>query len=80
LLSIWPNAATEEDYTGKTPLHWAASAKNNDRCFNLLVQAGADELAVDSVSEESLFPQVSLSKRVFIPEKPNTAVLQNQTQ
>lgn len=37
-----------EDNTGKTPLHWAA-AKNNFRAFNLLVQAGADEIAVDHV-------------------------------
>lgn len=50
LLSVWPEAATERDATGKIPLHYAASAKNNDRCFNLLVQAGADEDALDNVS------------------------------
>lgn len=50
LLSIWPEAATEKDASGKNPLHYAASAKNNDRCFNLLVQAGADEEALDNVS------------------------------
>lgn len=49
LLSVWPESATEKDVTGKTPLHYAASAKNNDRCFNLLVQAGADEEAQDNV-------------------------------
>lgn len=37
------------DGTGKTPLHWAASAKNNSRAYNLLVQAGGDEQAVDYV-------------------------------
>lgn len=51
LLSVWPESATEKDATGKTPLHYAASAKNNDRCFNLLVQAGADEETQDNVSE-----------------------------
>lgn len=50
LLSVWPEAAMVGDATGKTPLHYAASAKNNDRCFNLLVQAGADEEAQDKVS------------------------------
>lgn len=49
LLSVWPNAASERDSTGKTPLHYAASAKNNSRIFNLLVQAGADETTVDDV-------------------------------
>lgn len=50
LLAVWPNAALEADHSGKSPLHYAASMKNNDRVFNLLVQAGADELAVDVVS------------------------------
>lgn len=48
ILLKWPAAATIEDNTGKTPLHWAA-AKNNPRAFNLLVQAGADEIAEDHV-------------------------------
>lgn len=52
LLSVWPEAAMEKDSTGKMPLHYAASMKNNDRVFNLLVQAGADEEAQDNVSEE----------------------------
>lgn len=50
LLAVWPNAATEVDNSGKTPLHYAASMKNNERAFNLLVQAGSDELATDGVS------------------------------
>uniref|UniRef100_A0A182KDM6 ANK_REP_REGION domain-containing protein n=1 Tax=Anopheles christyi TaxID=43041 RepID=A0A182KDM6_9DIPT len=47
ILSVWPSLSSDEDHTGKTPLHWAASAKNNARSFNLLVQAGADETALD---------------------------------
>lgn len=50
LLSVWPEAATEKDASGRTPLHYAASTRNNDRCFNLLVQAGADEETQDNVS------------------------------
>jgi Ankyrin repeats (3 copies) len=50
LLAVWPHAAMETDNSGKSPLHYAASVKNNERVFNLLVQAGADELATDRVS------------------------------
>lgn len=53
ILSVWPSLSSDEDHTGKTPLHWAASAKNNARSFNLLVQAGADETALDDVSDGS---------------------------
>lgn len=49
LLNASPNSATDIDFTGKTALHWAASAKNNPRSYNLLVQAGCDEQALDYV-------------------------------
>lgn len=52
LLSVWPESATEKDTMGRTPLHYAASMRNNDRCFNLLVQAGADEETQDNVCGE----------------------------
>lgn len=51
LLTTWPNAAQEIDSSGKSPLHYAATIKNNERAFNLLVQAGCDELATDKVSK-----------------------------
>lgn len=50
LIGLWPEGAHEIDITGKTPLHWAASAKNNMRCYTLLTQAGCDEEAMDYVS------------------------------
>lgn len=50
LLALWPNAAQEVDSSGKSPLHYAAQMKTNDRVFNLLVQAGADELLSDRVN------------------------------
>lgn len=49
LLAVWPNTAVEIDNSGKNPLHYAASMKNNERAFNLLAQAGADELVTDQV-------------------------------
>lgn len=51
LLTAWPDSVTDCDFSGKTPLHWASSAKNNSRAYNLLVQAGADEEALDYVSK-----------------------------
>lgn len=48
LIDSWPGLLHETDNNGRTALHFAAS-KNNDRTFNLLVQAGADELALDGV-------------------------------
>lgn len=50
LIGLWPEGIHEIDITGKTPLHWAASAKNNMRCYTLLTQAGCDEEAQDYVS------------------------------
>lgn len=50
LLAIWPASSREVDNTGKTPLHYAASMRNNERAFNLLVQSGIDEFATDGVS------------------------------
>ena len=52
LITTWPDGVHETDITGKTPLHWAASAKNNMRCYTLLTQAGCDEEAVDYVSAQ----------------------------
>lgn len=50
LIAIWPASSREVDSSGKTPLHYAASMKNNERVFNLLVQSGTDEFATDGVS------------------------------
>lgn len=55
LLNASPKSATDIDFTGKTPLHWAASAKNNPRSYNILVQAGCDEQALDYVTQLCYF-------------------------
>lgn len=55
LLAVWPNAATEVDNSGKSALHYAASVKNNERAFNLLVQAGSDETTCDQVGIKTCF-------------------------
>jgi hypothetical protein len=50
LLAMWPSSSRELDNSGKSALHYAATVKNNDRVFNLLVQSGIDEFATDGVS------------------------------
>lgn len=54
LIGIWPDGVAETDVTGKTPLHWAASHKNNMRCYTLLTETGCDEEALDYVSAKHL--------------------------
>ncbi|XP_058815668.1 uncharacterized protein LOC131679117 isoform X3 [Topomyia yanbarensis] len=75
ILSIWPSLSSDEDHTGKTPLHWAASAKNNARSFNLLVQAGADETALDHRDKPAEYyknkpNEIDRSLLTVIPEAP----------
>ncbi|XP_049283109.1 uncharacterized protein LOC125763731 isoform X1 [Anopheles funestus] len=75
ILSVWPSLSSDEDHTGKTPLHWAASAKNNARSFNLLVQAGADETALDDRNKPAEYyknkpSDIDRSLLSVIPEAP----------
>ncbi|XP_053673512.1 uncharacterized protein LOC128723771 [Anopheles nili] len=75
ILSVWPSLSSDEDHTGKTPLHWAASAKNNARSFNLLVQAGADETALDDRHKPAEYyknkpADIDRSLLTVIPEAP----------
>lgn len=39
-----------QDNDGKTPLHYAAAAKDDGTLYNLLVEYGADESKLDNVS------------------------------
>ncbi|XP_055708436.1 uncharacterized protein LOC129804827 isoform X2 [Phlebotomus papatasi] len=78
LLSVWPESAMEVDDTGKLPLHWAAAAKNNERTFNLLVQAGADETATDHKMKAAEYyrqrpSEIDRSLLTVIPEAPRIA-------
>lgn len=75
ILSVWPNAAHELDAEGKSPLHYAASVKNNDRAFNLLVQAGADELLCDRVSQLISTIRTAIIQ-ILSTERPLASLLQ----
>jgi ankyrin repeat protein len=49
-----PNAVITTDNEGRLPLHYAAAAKDGGHIYNMLVEAGADENALDNVSTLSL--------------------------
>ncbi|XP_065719832.2 uncharacterized protein [Drosophila suzukii] len=78
LVGIWPEGAHEVDITGKTPLHWAASAKNNMRCYTLLTQAGCDEEAVDYKMKTPSYyrhkpHEIERAFLVYVPEAPRVS-------
>jgi hypothetical protein len=50
LIESWPSLMHETDSNGKTALHYAAATKNNERTYNVMIQAGSDELAMDGVN------------------------------
>ncbi|XP_017837898.1 uncharacterized protein LOC108596523 isoform X2 [Drosophila busckii] len=75
LTSLWPEGAHEMDITGKTALHWAASAKNNMRCYTLLTQAGCDEEALDYKMRTPSYyrhkpHEIERAFLVYVPEAP----------
>ncbi|XP_064543718.1 sodium/potassium/calcium exchanger 1 [Drosophila montana] len=75
LIGLWPEGIHEIDITGKTPLHWAASAKNNMRCYTLLTQAGCDEEAQDYKMKTPSYyrhkpHEIERAFLVYVPEAP----------
>ncbi|XP_070069206.1 uncharacterized protein [Drosophila takahashii] len=78
LVGIWPEGAHETDITGKTALHWAASAKNNMRCYTLLTQAGCDEEAVDYKMKTPSYyrhkpHEIERAFLVYVPDAPRVS-------
>lgn len=78
LLAMHPDAAREVDNSGKSALHYAAIAKNNDRVFNLLVQAGVDEFATDGVSSMTQQSSSIISLIYSITERSFCRILQEE--
>lgn len=50
ILAKCPSVVEAQDNDGKTPLHYAAAAKDDGTLYNLLVEYGADESKLDNVS------------------------------
>jgi ankyrin repeat protein len=64
-----PNAVFATDNEGRVPLHYAVAAKDGGHIYNLLVEAGADENALDNVSTSWVF------KRCYIDKFTSTATI-----
>ncbi|XP_054089889.1 uncharacterized protein LOC105209401 isoform X4 [Zeugodacus cucurbitae] len=78
LIGIWPDGVAETDVTGKTPLHWAASHKNNMRCYTLLTEAGCDEEALDYKMKSPTYyrhkpHEIERAFLVYVPEAPRVS-------
>lgn len=50
ILEKWPFVVEAQDNDGKTPLHYAAAAKDDGTLYNLITEYGADESKLDHVS------------------------------
>lgn len=46
----YPTVVNTPDSDGRTPLHYAALLKDGDDMYNMLLDAGAEESALDNVS------------------------------
>ncbi|XP_037887764.1 silent chromatin protein ESC1-like isoform X3 [Glossina fuscipes] len=78
LIATWPDGVHEIDITGKTPLHWAASAKNNMRCYTLLTQAGCDEEVLDYRMKTPTYyrhkpNEIERAFLTYVPEAPRVS-------
>uniref|UniRef100_A0A1A9WYG8 Arginine kinase n=1 Tax=Glossina brevipalpis TaxID=37001 RepID=A0A1A9WYG8_9MUSC len=78
LIATWPDGVHETDVTGKTPLHFAASAKNNMRCYTLLTQAGCDEEALDYKMKTPTYyrhkpNEIERAFLTYVPEAPRVS-------
>lgn len=49
----YPQGINDVDNDGRTPLHYAATVRDEQHTYNTLVGLGADEAVVDNVSAAS---------------------------
>lgn len=53
IADTYPPALHMQDTEGRTPLHFAAILKDGDDMYNMLIDAGAEESALDNVSNDN---------------------------
>ncbi|XP_030019706.1 uncharacterized protein LOC115439821 isoform X2 [Manduca sexta] len=78
LVERYPQGINDVDNEGRTPLHYAASMRDEQHTYNLLVGLGADESIVDNKHKTPAYyinrPQ-EIDKTLFrnVPDAPRTA-------
>ncbi|XP_051164058.1 uncharacterized protein LOC127283319 isoform X3 [Leptopilina boulardi] len=78
VLDLYPAAVLAVDNDGKTPLHYAAAAKDEGLMYNLLVEFGADEGKVDNKFKAAAFyknrpSDVDMSALLIVPDAPRVS-------
>ncbi|XP_059050470.1 uncharacterized protein LOC131845419 [Achroia grisella] len=74
----YPQGINDVDNDGRTPLHYAATVRDEKHTYNTLVSLGADESAVDNKNKTPVYynnrPQ-DIDKNILrtVPEAPRTA-------
>ncbi|XP_050487995.1 uncharacterized protein LOC126872291 isoform X3 [Bombus huntii] len=78
ILEKWPFVVEAQDNDGKTPLHYAAAAKDDGTLYNLITEYGADESKLDHKQKAPAFyknrpSDIDQSLLTVIPEAPRVA-------
>ncbi|XP_033220380.1 uncharacterized protein LOC117174999 isoform X2 [Belonocnema kinseyi] len=78
ILELYPDAVFAQANDGKTPLHYAAAAKDDGLMYNLLVEFGADEGKLDNKFKAPAFyknrpTDVDMSTLTIIPDAPRVS-------
>ncbi|XP_071867991.1 uncharacterized protein isoform X6 [Bombus fervidus] len=78
ILGKWPFVVEAQDNDGKTPLHYAAAAKDDGTLYNLITEYGADESKLDHKQKAPAFyknrpSDIDQSLLTVIPEAPRVA-------
>ncbi|XP_043787495.1 uncharacterized protein LOC122712158 isoform X2 [Apis laboriosa] len=78
ILAKCPSVVEAQENDGKTPLHYAAAAKDDGTLYNLLVEYGADESKLDNRLKAPAFyknrpSDIDQSLLNVIPEAPRVA-------
>ncbi|XP_041979429.1 uncharacterized protein LOC121733281 [Aricia agestis] len=77
LIERFPEGINDVDDDGKTPLHYAATVRDDQHTYNTLVSAGADESIVDNKNKTPGYyvnRTTEVDKNIFknLPEAPRT--------
>ncbi|XP_072949091.1 uncharacterized protein [Epargyreus clarus] len=77
IIEKYPQGINDVDNDGRTPLHYAATVKDEQHTYNILVDAGADESVVDNKNKTPGYyvnrsQEIDKSLLKTLPEAPRT--------